>query len=83
MRTSRNVPQLPVSVRQTALRTTSTRPVLHSQQVSRWVFPHNRYLSYERISFSFLSTNYTMWGFGILNDLMHGREWEESGHFPR
>ncbi|KAE9419475.1 hypothetical protein Angca_006650 [Angiostrongylus cantonensis] len=32
---------------------------------------------------SFLSTNYTMWGFGILNDLLHGREWEESGHFPR
>ncbi|RCN28365.1 hypothetical protein ANCCAN_25891 [Ancylostoma caninum] len=32
---------------------------------------------------SFLSTSYTMWGFGILNDLMHGREWEESGHFPR
>ncbi|KAJ1362745.1 hypothetical protein KIN20_022410 [Parelaphostrongylus tenuis] len=32
---------------------------------------------------SFLSTSYTMWGFGILNDLLHGREWEESGHFPR
>ncbi|CAI4229945.1 unnamed protein product [Auanema sp. JU1783] len=32
---------------------------------------------------NFLSTSYTFWGFGILSDLMHGREWQESGHFPR
>ncbi|CAD6194791.1 unnamed protein product [Caenorhabditis auriculariae] len=32
---------------------------------------------------NFLTTSYTFWGFGILNDLIHGREWEESGHFPR
>lgn len=31
----------------------------------------------------FLSTNYTFWGFEILRDLAYGREWEESGHFPR
>lgn len=33
--------------------------------------------------FSFLSTSYLFWGFGILRDLASGREWEESGHFPR
>ncbi|GMT00551.1 hypothetical protein PENTCL1PPCAC_22725 [Pristionchus entomophagus] len=32
---------------------------------------------------SFLSTQYTFWGFGILRDIFSGREWEESGHFPR
>lgn len=32
---------------------------------------------------SFLSTSYTFWGFEILRDLAYGREWEESGHFPR
>lgn len=32
---------------------------------------------------SFLGTNYTFWGFEILRDLAYGREWEESGHFPR
>ncbi|CAJ0567312.1 unnamed protein product, partial [Mesorhabditis spiculigera] len=32
---------------------------------------------------SFLSTSYWFWGFGILRDLAYGREWEESGHFPR
>lgn len=31
----------------------------------------------------FLGTGYTFWGFEILRDLMSGREWEESGHFPR
>ncbi|KAK6040806.1 hypothetical protein COOONC_21689 [Cooperia oncophora] len=24
-----------------------------------------------------------MWFIKVLNDLMNGREWEESGHFPR
>ncbi|CAI5438969.1 unnamed protein product [Caenorhabditis angaria] len=32
---------------------------------------------------NFLSTTYTFWGVGILNDILRGREWEESGHFPR
>uniref|UniRef100_A0A914X427 Innexin n=2 Tax=Plectus sambesii TaxID=2011161 RepID=A0A914X427_9BILA len=32
---------------------------------------------------SFLGPQYTMWGYGILNDLANGREWQESGHFPR
>ncbi|VDN58039.1 unnamed protein product [Dracunculus medinensis] len=32
---------------------------------------------------NFLGTNYTFWGFEILRDLAHGREWQESGHFPR
>lgn len=32
---------------------------------------------------SFLGTNYTFWGFEILRDLANGREWQESGHFPR
>ncbi|GMS90694.1 hypothetical protein PENTCL1PPCAC_12869, partial [Pristionchus entomophagus] len=31
----------------------------------------------------FLSTKYTFWRFGILRDIFSGREWEESGHFPR
>ena len=33
--------------------------------------------------FSFLSTSSVFWGFGIMRDLFAGREWEESGHFPR
>uniref|UniRef100_A0AC35UD03 Innexin n=1 Tax=Rhabditophanes sp. KR3021 TaxID=114890 RepID=A0AC35UD03_9BILA len=32
---------------------------------------------------NFLGTNYTFWGFEILRDLAYGREWAESGHFPR
>ncbi|KAK0425045.1 hypothetical protein QR680_009002 [Steinernema hermaphroditum] len=32
---------------------------------------------------NFLGTNYTFWGFEILRDLANGREWQESGHFPR
>uniref|UniRef100_A0A915PW38 Innexin n=1 Tax=Setaria digitata TaxID=48799 RepID=A0A915PW38_9BILA len=32
---------------------------------------------------SFLGTQYTFWGFEILRDLANGREWQESGHFPR
>ncbi|MCP9260106.1 Innexin [Dirofilaria immitis] len=32
---------------------------------------------------SFLGTDYTFWGFEILRDLANGREWQESGHFPR
>uniref|UniRef100_A0A7E4UML7 Innexin n=1 Tax=Panagrellus redivivus TaxID=6233 RepID=A0A7E4UML7_PANRE len=31
----------------------------------------------------FLSTKYTFYGLEILRDLASGREWEESGHFPR
>uniref|UniRef100_A0AC34QWP8 Innexin n=1 Tax=Panagrolaimus sp. JU765 TaxID=591449 RepID=A0AC34QWP8_9BILA len=31
----------------------------------------------------FLNTNYTFWGFGILRDLLTGRDWTASGHFPR
>ena len=31
----------------------------------------------------FLGPQYTFWGFGILQDIMNGREWSESGHFPR
>lgn len=32
----------------------------------------------------FCVLNYTNWiKFKVLNDLMNGREWEESGHFPR
>ncbi|PJF38177.1 MAG: hypothetical protein CUN55_18340, partial [Phototrophicales bacterium] len=31
----------------------------------------------------FLGTQYTFWGFEILRDLAQGREWKESGHFPR
>ncbi len=32
---------------------------------------------------AFLAPNYTLWGFGILRDIIDGREWEVSGHFPR
>ncbi|KAL3999078.1 Innexin family protein [Acanthocheilonema viteae] len=32
---------------------------------------------------NFLGTHYTFWGFEILRDLANGREWQESGHFPR
>ncbi len=31
----------------------------------------------------FLGPEYTWWGVEILHDLFNGREWEESGHFPR
>jgi hypothetical protein len=31
----------------------------------------------------FLGPQYSFWGFGILQDLMNGKEWSESGHFPR
>ncbi|VDD94954.1 unnamed protein product [Enterobius vermicularis] len=31
----------------------------------------------------FLGPQYTLWGIGIVNDLVHGRHWKESGHFPR
>uniref|UniRef100_A0AC35G3G5 Innexin n=1 Tax=Panagrolaimus sp. PS1159 TaxID=55785 RepID=A0AC35G3G5_9BILA len=31
----------------------------------------------------FLGPQYSFWGFGILQDIMNGREWSESGHFPR
>jgi len=31
----------------------------------------------------YLAPEYNWWGFGILNDLAHGRQWHESGHFPR
>lgn len=31
----------------------------------------------------FLGTNYTFYGFEILRDLAYGKEWQESGHFPR
>ncbi|PAV72130.1 hypothetical protein WR25_06785 [Diploscapter pachys] len=30
-----------------------------------------------------LSPHYTLWGVGILMDVASGREWQESGHFPR
>ncbi|CAJ0575381.1 unnamed protein product, partial [Mesorhabditis spiculigera] len=30
-----------------------------------------------------LGTKYTFWGFGILWDMINGRHWQESGHFPR
>uniref|UniRef100_A0AC35TRJ0 Innexin n=1 Tax=Rhabditophanes sp. KR3021 TaxID=114890 RepID=A0AC35TRJ0_9BILA len=32
---------------------------------------------------AFLGSKYTFWGYGILQDLINGKEWEESGHFPR
>lgn len=32
---------------------------------------------------AFLGPQYTFWGAGILSDLWNGREWNESGHFPR
>ncbi|KAH7678424.1 innexin unc-9, partial [Aphelenchoides avenae] len=31
----------------------------------------------------FLGPQYTFWGWGILVDLVNGRNWQESGHFPR
>lgn len=31
----------------------------------------------------FLGPQYTWWGIEILRDLANGREWEQSGHFPR
>jgi hypothetical protein len=31
----------------------------------------------------FLSPGYTFWGFGILVDILQGREWMDNGHFPR
>ncbi|CAD5229285.1 unnamed protein product [Bursaphelenchus okinawaensis] len=31
----------------------------------------------------FLGPSYTFWGYGVLTDVMSGREWSESGHFPR
>ncbi|KJH51077.1 Innexin [Dictyocaulus viviparus] len=31
----------------------------------------------------FLGTAYTFWGVGILMDLIRGRQWQQSGHFPR
>ncbi|KAI6229183.1 Innexin [Aphelenchoides besseyi] len=32
---------------------------------------------------AFLGPEYTFWGYGILNDIWNGREWQESGNFPR
>uniref|UniRef100_A0A0N5AIV2 Innexin n=1 Tax=Syphacia muris TaxID=451379 RepID=A0A0N5AIV2_9BILA len=31
----------------------------------------------------FLGPEYTLWGYGILKDLLNNRTWNESGHFPR
>lgn len=31
----------------------------------------------------FLGTSYSFWGLQILSDLANGREWQDSGHFPR
>ncbi|KAJ1355900.1 hypothetical protein KIN20_013471 [Parelaphostrongylus tenuis] len=31
----------------------------------------------------FLGTSYTFWGAGILLDMIRGRQWQNSGHFPR
>ncbi|CAD5208965.1 unnamed protein product [Bursaphelenchus xylophilus] len=31
----------------------------------------------------FLGPKYTFFGYGLLMDLLQGKEWEESGHFPR
>ncbi|KHN79121.1 Innexin unc-7 [Toxocara canis] len=31
----------------------------------------------------FLGPQYTLWGIGIVNDLLHNRDWSISGHFPR
>lgn len=31
----------------------------------------------------FLGTDNIFYGFDVLNDLLRGREWEDSGHFPR
>ncbi|VDK70885.1 unnamed protein product [Onchocerca ochengi] len=32
---------------------------------------------------AFLGPQYTFWGAGILSDIWKGKEWSESGHFPR
>ncbi|CAB3407339.1 unnamed protein product [Caenorhabditis bovis] len=32
---------------------------------------------------AFLGTEYTLWGFGVLVDMLNNRHWQESGHFPR
>ncbi|VDO13983.1 unnamed protein product [Brugia timori] len=32
---------------------------------------------------AFLGPQYTLWGAGILSDIWRGKEWSESGHFPR
>ncbi|XGW19222.1 hypothetical protein V3C99_003226, partial [Haemonchus contortus] len=31
----------------------------------------------------FLGTEYTFWGLGIALDMLRGRQWQQSGHFPR
>jgi hypothetical protein len=32
---------------------------------------------------AFLGPEYSFWGYGILRDLANGRQWEQSGAFPR
>jgi hypothetical protein len=32
---------------------------------------------------AFLGPEYNFWGYRVLRDLANGREWEESGAFPR
>jgi hypothetical protein len=32
---------------------------------------------------AFLGPEYRFWGFGVLRDLVKGRQWEQSGAFPR
>jgi hypothetical protein len=32
---------------------------------------------------AYLAPDYDWWGFGILNDMINGRVWHNSGHFPR
>jgi hypothetical protein len=31
----------------------------------------------------FLGPQYTFWGYDILSDILNGRQWQQSGHFPR
>lgn len=31
----------------------------------------------------FLGSQYSFWGVGVLQDIYNGKEWNESGHFPR